>query len=146
MFWAYSVWYAIHVNFISSVFFGLMFNLKGPQGQNPRTTCGPRTTVCETLTYTFNHKTCSPAEGSPFICTPFFFVPKLDTRNKLWYSCNILPWNVISYSRSFYTSIKINNKESTALKKIRTANHNRTVSILASALAAADYVIRYYFW
>jgi len=22
-----------------------MFNLKGPQGQNPRTTCGPRTTV-----------------------------------------------------------------------------------------------------
>jgi len=27
------------------VFFGLMFNLKGPQGQNPRTTCGPRTTV-----------------------------------------------------------------------------------------------------
>jgi len=32
-----------------SVFFGLMFNLKGPQGQNPRTTCGPRTTVRETL-------------------------------------------------------------------------------------------------
>jgi len=32
-----------------SVFFGLMFNLKGPQGQNPRTTCGPRTTVWETL-------------------------------------------------------------------------------------------------
>jgi len=26
-----------------------MFNLKGPQGQNPRTTCGPRTTVWETL-------------------------------------------------------------------------------------------------
>jgi len=25
-----------------------MFNLKGPQGQNPRTTCGPRTTVWET--------------------------------------------------------------------------------------------------
>ena len=45
----YSVWYAIHVNFIFSVFFGLMFNLKGPQGQNPRTTCGPRTTVWETL-------------------------------------------------------------------------------------------------
>jgi len=22
-----------------------MFNLKGPQGQNQRTTCGPRTTV-----------------------------------------------------------------------------------------------------
>jgi hypothetical protein len=34
----YSVWYAIHVNFIFSVFFGLMFNLRGPQGQNPRTT------------------------------------------------------------------------------------------------------------
>jgi len=47
----YSVWYAIHVNFIFSVFFGLMFNLKGPQGQNPRTTCGPRTTVWETLVY-----------------------------------------------------------------------------------------------
>jgi hypothetical protein len=45
----YSVWYAIHVNFIFSVFFGLMFNLRGPQGQNPRTTCGPRTTVWETL-------------------------------------------------------------------------------------------------
>jgi len=45
------VWYAIHVNFIFSVFFGLMFNLKGPQGQNPRTTCGPRTTVWETLGY-----------------------------------------------------------------------------------------------
>jgi hypothetical protein len=30
-------------------FFGLMFNLRGPQGQNPRTTCGPRTTVWETL-------------------------------------------------------------------------------------------------
>jgi hypothetical protein len=28
-----------------------MFNLRGPQGQNPRTTCGPRTTVWETLTY-----------------------------------------------------------------------------------------------
>jgi len=27
-----------------------MFNLKGPQGQNPRTTC-PRTTVWETLGY-----------------------------------------------------------------------------------------------
>jgi len=26
-----------------------MFNLKGPQGQNPRATCGPRTTVWETL-------------------------------------------------------------------------------------------------
>jgi len=26
-----------------------MFNLKGPQGQNPRTTCGPWTTVWETL-------------------------------------------------------------------------------------------------
>jgi len=26
-----------------------MFNLKVPQGQNPRTTCGPRTTVSETL-------------------------------------------------------------------------------------------------
>jgi len=26
-----------------------MFNLKGPQGQNPRTTWGPRTTVWETL-------------------------------------------------------------------------------------------------
>jgi len=26
-----------------------MFNLKGPQGQNPRTTFGPRTTVWETL-------------------------------------------------------------------------------------------------
>jgi hypothetical protein len=32
-----------------SVFFGLMFNLRGPHGQNPRTTCGPRTTVWETL-------------------------------------------------------------------------------------------------
>jgi len=28
-----------------------MFSLKGPQGQNPRTTCGPRTTVWETLHY-----------------------------------------------------------------------------------------------
>jgi len=28
-----------------------MFNLKGPQGQNPRTTRGPRTTVWETLLY-----------------------------------------------------------------------------------------------
>ena len=45
------MWYAIHVNLIFSVFFGLMFNLKGPQGQNPRTTCGPRTTVWETLSY-----------------------------------------------------------------------------------------------
>jgi len=26
-----------------------MFNLKGPQGQNPRTNCGPRTKVWETL-------------------------------------------------------------------------------------------------
>jgi len=26
-----------------------MFNLKGLQGQNPRTTCGPRTTVWERL-------------------------------------------------------------------------------------------------
>jgi len=26
-----------------------MFNLKGPQGQNPRTTCCPRTTFWETL-------------------------------------------------------------------------------------------------
>ena len=28
-----------------------MFNLKGPQGQNPRTTCGPRTTVWEAPCY-----------------------------------------------------------------------------------------------
>jgi len=28
-----------------------MFNIKGPQGQNLRTTCGPRTTVWETLDY-----------------------------------------------------------------------------------------------
>jgi SRSO17 transposase len=28
-----------------------MFNPRGPQGQNPRTTCGPRTTVWETLPY-----------------------------------------------------------------------------------------------
>jgi hypothetical protein len=26
-------------------FFELMFNLRGPQGQNTRTACGPRTTV-----------------------------------------------------------------------------------------------------
>ena len=39
------MWYAIRVNFIFSVFFGLMFNLKGPQGQNPRDT------VWETLHY-----------------------------------------------------------------------------------------------
>jgi len=26
-----------------------MFNVKGLQGQNPRTTCGPRTTAWETL-------------------------------------------------------------------------------------------------
>jgi hypothetical protein len=32
-------------------FFGLMSNLRGPQGQNPRTTCGPRTKVWETLLY-----------------------------------------------------------------------------------------------
>ena len=31
-----------------------MFNLKGPQGQNPRTTCGPRSTVWETLPQTMN--------------------------------------------------------------------------------------------
>ena len=35
-------------------FFGLMFNLKGPQGQNPRTTCGSRTTVWEKLPYRMN--------------------------------------------------------------------------------------------
>jgi hypothetical protein len=45
----YSVWYVNHVNLIFSVFFGLMFHLRGLQGQNPRTTCGPRTTVWETL-------------------------------------------------------------------------------------------------
>jgi hypothetical protein len=45
----YSVWYAIHVNFIFSVIFGLMLNLRRPQGQNPRTICGPRTTGLETL-------------------------------------------------------------------------------------------------
>jgi len=33
-----------------------MFNLKGPQGQNPRTTRGPRTTVWETLAYTTDHE------------------------------------------------------------------------------------------
>jgi hypothetical protein len=35
--------------FIFSVFFRLMFNLRWPQGQNQRTTCGPRTTVWKTL-------------------------------------------------------------------------------------------------
>jgi hypothetical protein len=45
----YSVWYAIHVNFIFSVFYELMFNLRGPKGQNPMTISGPRTKVCETL-------------------------------------------------------------------------------------------------
>jgi hypothetical protein len=47
----YSVWYAIHINFIFSVFFWQMINLRGPQGQNPRTSCGSRTTVWETLPY-----------------------------------------------------------------------------------------------
>jgi hypothetical protein len=32
---------------------GLTFNLRGPQGQNPRTTCGPRTTVWEMLLHMF---------------------------------------------------------------------------------------------
>jgi len=32
-----------------------MFNLKGPQGQNPRTTCGLRTTVWETLAYSIQY-------------------------------------------------------------------------------------------
>jgi hypothetical protein len=44
---SYSVWYAIHVNFIFSVFFGLMFNLRGPQGQNPRTTWSKRIPFAE---------------------------------------------------------------------------------------------------
>jgi hypothetical protein len=47
----YSVWYAINVNYIFSVFFGLVFNLRGLQGQNPRITCSPWTTVWETLFY-----------------------------------------------------------------------------------------------
>jgi hypothetical protein len=50
---SYSVWYTIHINLIFSVFFGLMFKLRGPQGQNPRTTSGPRTTVWETMLYMF---------------------------------------------------------------------------------------------
>ena len=37
-------------------FFGIMFNLKGLQGQNPRTTCGPRTTVWDTLPYGISRK------------------------------------------------------------------------------------------
>jgi hypothetical protein len=42
----YSVWYAVNVNvIIFFVFFVLMFNLRGPQGQNPRTT------VWETLAH-----------------------------------------------------------------------------------------------
>jgi len=61
----YSVWYPIHVNFIFSVFFGLMFNLKGPQGQNPRTTCDPRTTDWETLLYT---KSCLQQTGHKPFC------------------------------------------------------------------------------
>jgi hypothetical protein len=63
----YSAWYAIHVNFIFSVFFGLMFNLRGPHGQKPRTTCGPRTTVWETLVQyirnTWEVLTCGTGEG-----------------------------------------------------------------------------------
>jgi hypothetical protein len=39
--------FALILFFLS--FFGLMFNLRGPQGQNLRTTRGPRTTVWETL-------------------------------------------------------------------------------------------------
>jgi len=35
-----------------------MFNLKGPQGQNPRTTCGPRTTVWETLLWRIQLRIC----------------------------------------------------------------------------------------
>jgi hypothetical protein len=53
----YSVWNAIHVNFIFSVFFWLIFNVRGPQGKNPRTTCGPRNTVWETLLYGGHHQT-----------------------------------------------------------------------------------------
>jgi hypothetical protein len=53
---SYSVWYAIHVNFIFSVFFEPIFNLRGPHGQNPRTTCGPRTTIWETLGYGMNDR------------------------------------------------------------------------------------------
>jgi hypothetical protein len=47
--------FALILFFVS--FFGLMFNLRGPQGQNPRITCGPRTTVWETLLYALNHHT-----------------------------------------------------------------------------------------
>jgi hypothetical protein len=47
----YNAWYAIYVNFIFSVFFGLMFSLRGPQGQNPRTTWVPWTTVWKTLRF-----------------------------------------------------------------------------------------------
>jgi hypothetical protein len=49
-------------------FFGLMFNLRGPQGQNPRTTCGPRTTVWETLGYTVQGS--NPAGGEIFRAHP----------------------------------------------------------------------------
>jgi len=44
----------------------------------------------------------------------------------------------------FYTLVKINTREVPTLKKIRTANHNSTVSILATALAAASDVSKCY--
>jgi len=45
-----------------------MFNLKGPQGQNPSTTCGPRTTVWETLS--------GPHRACYGTLLPFFTAPR----------------------------------------------------------------------
>jgi hypothetical protein len=72
----YSVWYVIHVNFIFSVFFGPMFNLRGPQGQNPRTTCVPRTTVWETLTQKITRNIQKTAEPSNQQLQAYVSVPK----------------------------------------------------------------------
>jgi len=41
------------------------------------------TILCIRIAHTFSHSTCSPSEGSSFVCTPHFFFSKFSTRNKL---------------------------------------------------------------
>jgi len=59
-----------------------MFNLKGPQEQNPRTTCGPRTTVWETLVY---------PKGVQFLTSCKFYILELSKQR-------ITCWSLTSLS------------------------------------------------
>ena len=73
-----------------------MFNLRGPQGQNPRTTCGPRTTVWKTLPYANEWLLCKHYWDSIHVHSPLRLETIKDLRMTTWMveTCSLTLYNI----------------------------------------------------